>query len=290
MSNLTKIFIVLLSLSSIFLCGAMITYVGNTQNYKADAEDLKVRNRDLMAEVSHFHLMAEEKSSQVVAREKQDAARISQLEGELQNVRIEKRTAETKRDEYQAKVAAWEGIIAGFETTIKNLNSTLELSKNELKIMRDKNLKSDTQLNELDMQLYEKIVLMDQLEADLRNLREQKRSIEDRLARLAGGEFDVSNATNNTVTVAATGRAMPAPVIPVGSALKGLITEVGESLVSIGLGSADGVRVGTIFYVIRGDRFVCNVRVTDVDVNKCAGVLQLKAFQPIIGDSVSTEL
>jgi len=286
LSNLTKIFIVLLSLSTIFLCGAMITYVGTTQNFKAEADDLREHNRNLEADAADYHQRTEAKNFQMEEREKQYAARISQLEREMQNLTVDKRTAETLRDEYEAKVASWGGIVAGFETTIKNLNATNELAKRELKIMRDKNLKSDAQLNELDMELYEKMVLMDQLEADLRNLREQKQSIEDRLNSLAGKETDVSG---DTVTVVP-GRGKFTPVVSAGSPLKGLITEVGESLVSIGLGSSDGVREGMVFYVIRGDMFICNVRITDVDVNKSAGVLQLKALEPKVGDSVSTEL
>lgn len=287
MSKLTKMFIVGLSLCSIFMCGAMITYVGTTGNCKADNDNLRSHNRNLEAVAADSHQMLEAKNFQMKEREKQYAARISQLEGELQSLTVDKRTAETLRDEYEAKVASWGGIVAGFETTIKNLNATLDLSKNELKTMRDKNIKSDAQMNELDMQLYEKIVLMDQLEADLRNLREQKKSIEDRLNNFSGKAFAVSKNTN---TFSSGRRANPAPVIPAGAGLKGLITEVSESLVSIGLGSADGVRPGMVFYVIRGDMFICNVRITDVDVNKSAGVLQLRTAQPRVGDSVSTEL
>lgn len=45
MSTLTKILIVLLTLSSIFLCGIVVTYVAN-------AEDYKQKNRFLMTSLS----------------------------------------------------------------------------------------------------------------------------------------------------------------------------------------------------------------------------------------------
>ena len=41
MSPLTKILIVLLTLSSIFLCGIVVTYVGNADNYKEQYKSLK---------------------------------------------------------------------------------------------------------------------------------------------------------------------------------------------------------------------------------------------------------
>ena len=45
-----------------------------------------------------------------------------------------------------------------------------------------------------------------------------------------------------------------------------------------------------VFHVTRGDEFICDVIVTDVDTNKAAGVLELKLGQPKIGDTVSTKL
>lgn len=276
----------MLSLSSIFLCGAMVTYVGNTQNYKKDAEDMRSLNQTLTTELAGLYQMLEAKDFQATEQDKKKDATITQLLAQLQDLRIDKRTAETQRDEYEARVAAWGTTVAGFETTIENLNKILELSKNELKILRDKSIKGDAKLNELDMQLYEKIVLMEQLEAELRNISEQKTAIEDRLSGLAAGPEDVSG---NIVTVIPN-KATPAPVIPAGAALKGLITGVGESMVSVGLGSADGVKPGMSFYVIRGDMFICTLKVTDVEVDKCVGTLQLVTAQPKIGDSVSTEL
>ena len=41
MSTLTKILIVLLTLSSIFLCGIVVTYVANADNYRQKYDDLK---------------------------------------------------------------------------------------------------------------------------------------------------------------------------------------------------------------------------------------------------------
>ena len=44
------------------------------------------------------------------------------------------------------------------------------------------------------------------------------------------------------------------------------------------------------FHVTRGDRFICDLLVTDVDVNKAAAIIELKNASPKIGDTASTEL
>ena len=74
------------------------------------------------------------------------------------------------------------------------------------------------------------------------------------------------------------------------SALKGLVSEVGQSLVTISLGNADGVTRNTVFHITRGEDFICNVKITNVDVNKSAGVVELEMASPRVGDTASTKL
>ena len=50
MNNLTKILIVLLSLFSIFLCSAVITYIGTANNYKSALAVQEDENKVLKAD------------------------------------------------------------------------------------------------------------------------------------------------------------------------------------------------------------------------------------------------
>lgn len=287
MSNWTKIFIILLSVASIFLSAAVIAFVGSTQNYKADFDTQSQEVSNLRSNEAGFYQRMEAKNFQMKELEKRYAATIARLEGEMQSLGADKRTAETERNEAISKVNAWSGTVAGFETTIANLNQSLELAESQLKDLRKKDIESDAKLAGLESQLYEKIVQMKQLGADLRNLREQKKSIEDRLNSLAGTDGGYTSpgvtTTREKVTVAPT-------TLPVGAAIKGQIIDVGDSLVTMNVGSADGVKPGTVFYVIRGDMFICNIKVTNVDVNVCAGTTYRKTVQPRTGDSISTKL
>jgi hypothetical protein len=77
---------------------------------------------------------------------------------------------------------------------------------------------------------------------------------------------------------------------PISSDIQGLIMEIDQSLVTLSVGSADGVQKGMTFHVVRGSEFLCNVVVTDVDINKSAGILEMVQQQPKIGDTVATKL
>lgn len=75
---------------------------------------------------------------------------------------------------------------------------------------------------------------------------------------------------------------------PVGAALQGTITAIDGTLVTLSIGSADGVEKGMIFHVIRNDSFICDIKITEVDTEAAAGTIQLVQQQPKIGDIIST--
>ncbi len=61
-------------------------------------------------------------------------------------------------------------------------------------------------------------------------------------------------------------------------------------MVSISIGSADGVREGMKFHATRGDAFLYDILIIDVDTEEAVGVLELIQEQPRVGDNVSTNL
>ncbi|GAI47898.1 unnamed protein product, partial [marine sediment metagenome] len=75
-------------------------------------------------------------------------------------------------------------------------------------------------------------------------------------------------------------------------ALQGLVTAVDlkNSMVSISIGTADGVKEGMKFHVIRGDEFICDILIIDIDAEEAVGILDLVQKQPKVGDNVSTNL
>lgn len=288
MSTLTKVLIVLLSLFSFFLCGTVVTYVGNAQSYKKlygtekDAKDVALAEK-----VSALRQYSEQAEAIKAEKEKFNS-RIQLLEDEKGKLLADFRSAERDSLKFQARADSYQGILTGFEQTIANLEQSLKTTQDQLDKVRAADIQEQKEFNELTARLYETIVQVEALRADKRRLLEEKAALEDQI-RIASGGQAVTPARSNVVTQKPAA-AVPVVTMPAATDLKGLITEVRESLVSVSIGSADGVTKGMVFHVTRGDEFVCDVVITDVDTNKAAGVLELKMQQPRIGDTASTRL
>lgn len=287
MSTFTKVFVVLLSLFSIFLCGTVVTYVSNVNNYKALFEDEKSLNRSLKSENTSLKRQYNEKVALMKEQEKKLNERIQQFEDENSKLVVDLRKAERMSLEYQGRVNSWAGILTSFEQTIANLEQSLKLTQQQLNKAHSEGIKDRKELNEITASFYEKMVQMESLEAARRRLLEQKTDLENRMNQITGPDTWGTQAIEPVTPDIDLAR----PGVTFGGAdLNGLITEVGESMVTISIGSADGVKKGMVFHVTRGDDFISDILITDVDTNKSAGVLDLVQQQPRIMDNVSTRL
>ena len=61
-------------------------------------------------------------------------------------------------------------------------------------------------------------------------------------------------------------------------------------MASVSVGAVDGVREGMKFHVTRGDEFICDILIIDVDTEEAVGVLELVQQQLRVGDNASTNL
>jgi hypothetical protein len=278
--------IVLLSLFSIFLCGTVVTYVGTTSNYKVLFDEQKGINKSLKSENTSLKRKYNEKVTLMKELEKKLNDRIQRLEDESSKLSVDLRKAERMSLEYQGRANSWAGIITSFEQTIGNLEQSLKLTQEQLNKARSEGIKDRKELNQLTASFYEKMVQLESLEASKRQLLEQKSSLEKRMNNLMGPDVNRSAIAPVTQDIDSVRLA----AIPSGVNLRGLIAEVGQSLVTISLGSADGVQKGIVFHVTRGDDFICDIIITDVDTNKSAGVLDLVQQAPRVMDNVSTRL
>ncbi len=285
MSTLTKFLVVLLSLFSIFLCGMLIVYVGNSNNYKdmyENEKDLRITAEAEMANAKNQYDEQVRKAAELKAQLEQE---IQQLEIENNTLAADKQKFERLAQQYQNQSDSWKGVMAGFEQSVRNLQASLEQTQTQLDDARAQNIDDRKELNQITADLYEKIVQMQDLEAERRRLLEQKTALEQQLTTgpMAMRPVDTVPVTPRNQTAA------PTPMVS-SSDIQGLVTAVGESMVQLSVGSADGVKPHMVFHITRGDRFLCDVVVTDVDINKSAGVLELVQQRPQVGDTASTQL
>ena len=286
MSTLTKILVVLLSLFSIFLCGMMVTFIGNTKNYKALYEEQKKLSGYTGAELAKKDELFNAQAAKYKEAEAKLQETILQLEAGKNKLLADLRKAERDSVLYQGQADSWKGVMTGFEQSVRNLQTSLQQTQQQLDTARSQGINDQKELNQITADLYAKIVQLQSLEAERRRLLEQKTELEK---QIGGAGIDVS--------------AIPGPVTPrVGTAaprtssaitspdIRGIVVDVDESLVHLSIGSADGVRENMVLHVTRGDMFLCDVVITNVDINQSAGILQLVKQRPQVGDTASTQL
>ena len=291
MSTLTKILIVLLTLSSLFLCGIVVTYVANADNYREKYTNIR-SDRDSLDK----KLKAKTKEANEYIEEKQQledklrseiatlSAKVGKLEGNLRDV-------ERERASLLAQVESWTSITKDFYTTNDKQGALLKNTLDELKRIQAEQIKQRKELNETTAELVEKMAIVEQVQAENRRLLEEKTELRARLDSILrpAGEAVAEVVTVTPEKTIRRRRTGPA-TMQIG--LKGLVTDVdmGNSLVEISIGSADGVKEGMKFYITRGEEFICDILIYDVEPEKAVGLLDLVSKRPKAGDDVSTNL
>lgn len=290
MSNLTKTLVVLLTISSIFLCGILVTYVANADNYRKKYDDLRAKRDALSEKVDSLTDQLNEKVQQKDELEKSLRDQLAAVRAEADEKQAKLSNTEREKAELLERVNSWASITKDFQETTEKQTQTLNAALEEVKQLKAEQIKLSKEVEQTSSTLMEKMAIIDTLETKNRQLTEEKADIESRLDTLlqAGGRTAV---VSQPVTPE---RSTAMPVRPVTEpiGLKGRVAEVDmrNSLATVSLGSADGVREGMRFHVTRGDQFICDILVVDVDVERAVGVLELIQQAPRVGDSASTNL
>jgi len=215
---------------------------------------------------------------------------IASLKGKIAKLEGDLKIVEAEKDDALRRVNSWAAIVRDFyETNDKQqelLKNTLA-EKTSLEAEKEKNLK---ELDQLTTSLEEKMAIIAMLDEKTKRLLEEKAELQGRLDKLLQ-PFD--KRTAETVPVIRQ-KAIARPTIPETKdiGLKGLIKAVDlkNSMASISIGKAAGVKNGMKFHVIRGDQFICDILIIDVDAEEAVGVLELIKQQPKAGDNISTNL
>ena len=290
MSTLTKILIVLLTLSSIFLCGIVVTYVGNADSYRQKYEDLKADRDSLSKKVNHLTEQVNDEVKQRGQVEEKLNSEVAALNVEISELESNIENVEREKAALLQKVTSWTSLVEDFTKTNQNQGSLLQNTLDELDKLRSEEIKNRKELNETTSALVEKMAIIESLEAETKRLFEEKSELQSRLDQTLQ-PYGKTSAAPVAVTpkISTVQAAMP---MSSDIGLQGLVTGVDlkNSMVSISVGKADGVKEGMKFHVTRGDDFLCDVLIIDADSDEAVGVLDLVQQQPQIGDNVSTNL
>jgi hypothetical protein len=292
LSTLTKVLIVLLTLSSIFLCGIVVTYVANAENYRKKYLDQK---KDYDAAVENKEL-AEKRENKTIEetgeRELKLKSDINTLEIKVDRLTNDLDVAERQKAALIEEAGKWKAITRDFSDTNDKQRQLLEDTLAKLKTIEAEQIKADKELNETTAALREKMAIIDTLEKTSKQLLEEKTDLQNRLDQLLQQAGKTVAAPVSVTPIKEKVRVAP-PTVDIG--LKGLITTVDleNSLAEISIGAADGVKQNMTFHITRADKFICDIMILDVEPEKAIGTLELMDVtkeQPKAGDNVSTNL
>lgn len=290
MSTLTKILIVLLTLSSIFLCGIVVTYVANADNYRQKYNDLRADKDSLSKKVEDLTKQVNEKIEQKKKLEDKLNSEIVSLKEKVGELQINLDNAEREKAVMLQKVNNWTSITKDFYQTTDKQGQLLKNTLDELNKVQAEQIRQRKELNETTAALVEKMAIVETLVAERKRILEEKTELQNRLDQFLQPVGKVAAAP---VPVTPR-RAAVRPATPGARdiALQGLVTAVDlkNSMASISIGTADGVKEGMKFHVTRGDEFLCDILIIDVDAEEAIGVMELIQQQPKVGDNVSTNL
>jgi myosin heavy subunit len=289
LSNLTKVLIVLLTISSIFLCGIVVTYVANADNYRQKYDNLR-KDRDALNEAKEsLTKQLNEKIQQKDDIEKSlnnDIASLKTKAGDLQTTLS---NVEREKAELLERVNSWASITKDFQATTEKQTQTLNTALEEVKQLKAEQIKLSQELEQTSTAIVEKTAIIGTVTAEKKRLTEEKADLESRLDKLLQASGKVAVVSPVTPEK---GTALPTSPITESIALKGLVSQVDakNSLATISIGSADGVKEGMKFHVTRGDEFICDIHIVDVDTEKAVGTLELVQQPPKTGDNAATNL
>ena len=174
MSTLTKVLIVLLTIASIFLCGIVVTYVSNANNYRQMYNDLRDDKLAAEEKAKQAENASEEAINAKNALERKLNDEINALNIKVKTLDTELANAERKATEAIAQQNNWRDINLKFLETNDELRDELQKTLTELKKVDIERMQVDKELEERTATLDEKMAIIFDLDKQLKQLIEEK--------------------------------------------------------------------------------------------------------------------
>ncbi len=284
MSVLTKILVVLVSLSAIFLCGVLVVFVANTANYR----DIAVQREGTMKAAQVQALVAEDALRKAQAQFQGERDKLYTAMKTLEDLNADLRRnwqIEAKaRQDADVRATKAVDLETALATTLERMRQTRNSIQTSLAQAQMDQLQAETQVIELTQQVNESQATIDQLESLRQQAVERNQDLETQIEKLqqrlaqvtiAGRQVEPDMDRVTSVTTEQSG-------VPI----RGSITEVKDGLAAIDVGSASGVRSQMTLRVIRDDQYIGDVVITHVWPSYAAGRIDQRRGAVKLGDTV----
>ncbi|MHC4154371.1 MAG: hypothetical protein ACYST6_05550 [Planctomycetota bacterium] len=298
MSTLTKILVVLLTLSSIYLAAIVGTYASHANNYRELSNQLTRQRDTALDRKAKAENDLDNKKNEYETQEDQMKAQVASLKTEVTELNNQFEILKIQKTTLEEKMQGWVAMTDTLTKTNEDQGLLLTNTLEELKQVKAMRIKEKQQLDDVTRQLMEKVAVIDTLDKEKRLLEEERAALRQQLDQyqLRIGKEPAPPARVTPEPVPTTMTVPTSPLAPEPKArdigLKGLITAIdfNNSLAEISIGAAHGAKNGMRFFVTRGEQFICEILIFAVDTEQAVGVLERVRYQPKVGDQVSTNL
>ncbi len=285
MHVLTKIFVVLVSLLACMLVPLVVTYAHNENSYaslysaaksQADAAEAELRSARSGFDTAKATLQTENTQLQETVKD---------LRSQMASLELDVRQAEQGRVEAESRQSEFQAQLATLASAIQVGQSVRETLLSEVRDLRDRMLDTERERVELDqayqLALSEKEVAEKArraLEEELAQIKDERSSALDQVQRYVStyGPLDAGDSVQLGVRP---DRNLETRIVEVRRTAD-------EVLAEIDAGSRDGVKIGWVLTISNAEGFAGRLRVTEVDINRAVGVVELEQGRVAQGDRV----
>lgn len=292
MSTLTKILIVLLTVCSIFLCGLVATYVANAENFRQKYDQAYTDLRAAQEKERSADKQLREKIEETDRDKAKLNEQIASLKIQIGQTQAELDQVTRNRNELLERVNSFAAEVQAFNKTNQDQGTLLDRTITNWKAAEQDLIKERSQHKETSRVLLEKMAIIATMQEQGKRLVEEKTELQTKLDQFLRQYGQVFAPAKPVTPI--TAKARPAPPVTRDIGLKGRVRTVDlqNKMAEISIGRAHGVKEAMKFHVVRGDKFICDILILDVEPEKAVGILDLLQpdLPPQAGDQVSTNL
>ena len=276
MTTTTKIFVILVCLFAFIFTPMAIQFAARTYNWKALAEYYDTQAKNAMANAQAAKSIANSETQHYQSLREADLKRL--LESEQKVAELSRKNEGLTQDNAQLArnndVQVTSNSVLTAQLAIKSKHNDELLDAKEKALARERELQTTSAwlTDQLQLKRAEADVLKQQLNQKLQEIvayREENEKLRKALKLGKAGEFLTAGPT-----------ATVEPATPAGRAeIQGKVTEVKGRLVSVDVGSASGVKEGTVLVIQRKGAYVADIKVTSATPTEAVGEISLTGGQ-----------
>lgn len=290
LSTLTKVFAILLVVFSISFSMMTVSVVSQVPNWKENAEKADLNAQ--IAETNLRNLISGHAAELASSRDRINTQldRIGGLEAQVRENENELGSSRSQIEQARGEKASTDAINRGLieqlnverAVSIEYESQRTGLETKNIDLER-KNMDLSDRVNELTAQLQVSVQEQRQYEQQVNMLRVANRNL-----TASAGVRGAPLAFESPSGVALPGvRAVTAVAQ---TAVHGKVLEVDGQIVTLSVGSADGVLKGMVFIIHRDENYVGDVKISEVKPNRSAGFLTLSRVKPQANDRVTDKI